>query len=68
MVTINFDVALFYAMKSSEASEDAAARVLVIASEYIRRGEAMPQRLAEFIAGAIEAAMLRNGYEITSRF
>jgi hypothetical protein len=47
------------ALARAESDHDAARDALLIAAEYIRRGEALPGNLADHIAGAIEAAMVK---------
>ncbi len=47
------------ALARIESDPDAARDVLQIASGYIRRGEPLPGNLAEYLAGAIEAAMAK---------
>lgn len=51
----NFDG--FDLVMRAEANPDAAAEVLLLAAEYMRRGEALPVHVADHLAGAFEAAM-----------
>lgn len=43
----------------AESDPSAASEALLIAASYIRRGEALPGNLAQFLVEAIEAAMLK---------
>lgn len=45
------------AIDRAESDREQAANVLLIAAAYMRRGEALPSHLAEYLAGAIEASM-----------
>ena len=48
------------AMEMSAANPLAAAKVLSIAAEYLRKGEVLPSGLAFFLADAIERAMKKS--------
>ena len=52
-----FVLAAFDAVMRAPADPDAAGQALLIAAEYIRRGEPLPMRLAEWLADAIETAI-----------
>ena len=43
----------------AESSSDAAAQALLFAAEYLRAGESLPVDLIDYLAGAIEAAMVK---------
>ncbi len=47
------------ALALSDSDPDAAKKVMLIAAGYIRRGEALPGNLAEYLVEAIEAAMAK---------
>lgn len=54
-----FDVRVSECVKRAESSPDAAAQALLFAAEYLRAGEALPVDLIDYLAGAIEAAMVK---------
>lgn len=51
----NFDG--FDLLRRAKANPDAAADVLLLAAKYMRRGEVLPDYVADHLAGAFEAAM-----------
>ena len=51
------DPELDEAMEASDSDKNAAAKVLLIAARYLRRGDRMPERLADFLANSIEKSM-----------
>lgn len=59
MVALNFDARAIELLSKSDANPDAAAEVLLLAAEYIRAKEPLPDDLAEHLAGAIEASMVK---------
>lgn len=52
-----FDARVFDALRLAEADPEEAAKVLLLAAEYLRSGQRMPSQLAVFVADAFEAAM-----------
>jgi len=52
-----FDARVVDALAWAAAEADAAAQALLLAAEYLRSGEPMPQDLVEHLAGAIESSM-----------
>ncbi len=68
MARLDFDVRVHDALRRADADPDAAAEALLIAADYLRRGEPLPRLLVEHLAGAIEAAMgkpaARRGSEL----
>lgn len=51
------DLAAADAIDRAESDPEQAAEVLRLAAAYMRRGEALPYNLAEYLASAIEASM-----------
>lgn len=54
-------------LKAAPSDSEAALRVLGHAAEFMRRGEALPSPLAEYIAGALEAAAVMERVTGTAR-
>lgn len=52
-----FDARVAEALALVESSADAAAQALLLAAEYLRSGQRMPDELAAHLAGAFEASM-----------
>lgn len=53
----NIDFDAMDMLKRAEANPDAAAQVLLLAAQYIREGQVVPENIADHLAGAFEAAM-----------
>ncbi len=60
MLPNKFDADAVMLLSRSEADSDAAAKVLLLAAQYIRRGETLPEDVAQHLAGAFEAAMAKD--------
>jgi hypothetical protein len=59
MALINVDVNAAEAVNQAASDPDQAARALLIAAEYIRKGKPLPHPLDKFLADAIEHSMLK---------
>lgn len=55
-----FDADAVMLLSQAEADSDAAAKVLLLAAQYMRRGETLPEDVAQHLAGAFEAAMAKD--------
>lgn len=56
-VFMGFDACADYAINRAESDPEQAAEVLRLVAAYLRRGEALPENLARYLADAIEASM-----------
>lgn len=54
-----FDLRTNKAIEQASADPEAAARVLLIAAEYLRQHKPLPYQLADYLADAFEAAMAK---------
>lgn len=54
-----FDARVAEALAGASSDPEAAAQALLLAAEYLRAGESMPQPLIDHLAGAIEASMAK---------
>lgn len=57
MAKLYFDARAVEILSRVKANPDSAAQALLLAAEYIRSRDPLPDDLAEYLAGAIEAAM-----------
>ena len=55
-----FDADAVTLLGLSAADGDAAAKALLLAAKYLRRGEALPEDLARHLADAFEASMIKD--------
>ena len=60
MGKINFDTNAHAAINWAESHPDAARDVLLLAAGYMRRGETLPDNLAEYLCDAIELSMSKD--------